>query len=78
MVCPLEDGRGRQMRSLSLAGPGVLVLLLTGCVPMAARPGGPRDGQLAVKIEGADAAGRPMNLSDQRGKVVLLSFWHGG
>jgi hypothetical protein len=63
------------MRSLRLAG---FLVLLAGCLPMAARPGGSRIGQPAANIEGVDGHGRPLALSDQRGKVVLLSFWHGG
>ncbi|GEM_PF-827201 len=32
-------------------------------------------GRLAPEIEGTDLEGRPMKLSDFRGKVVLLDFW---
>jgi thiol-disulfide isomerase/thioredoxin len=32
-------------------------------------------GQVAPDIVGEDTKGRPMKLSDYRGKVVLLSFW---
>src|SRR5262249_18802271 len=32
-------------------------------------------GKLAPEIEGQDLEGRPLKLSDHRGKVVLLSFW---
>ncbi len=35
-------------------------------------------GKPAPEIEGEDLDGRPMKLSDFRGKVVLLSFWHTG
>jgi peroxiredoxin len=33
-------------------------------------------GKPAPEIEGADLDGRPMKLSDYRGKVVLVVFWH--
>lgn len=33
-------------------------------------------GKQAPDIEGADQDGKPFNLSDYRGKVVLLDFWH--
>jgi hypothetical protein len=32
-------------------------------------------GQVAPDIEGSDQEGRPLKLSDYRGKVVLLYFW---
>jgi RNA polymerase sigma-70 factor (ECF subfamily) len=32
-------------------------------------------GKMAPEIEGVDLEGRPMKLSEYRGKVVLLSFW---
>ncbi len=32
-------------------------------------------GELAPEIEGVDQDGKPMKLSDHRGKVVLLDFW---
>ena len=33
-------------------------------------------GKKALEIAGEDLDGRPMRLSDYRGKVVVLSFWH--
>jgi thiol-disulfide isomerase/thioredoxin len=33
------------------------------------------EGRLAPDIIGTDSRGRPMRLSDFRGKVVVLSFW---
>jgi hypothetical protein len=63
------------MRSLQrFAGP-VLLGLLLGCVPLTVRKGS-HDGQL-VDIEGTGGDGQAMRLRDYRGKVVLLSFWHG-
>lgn len=32
-------------------------------------------GRLAPEVEGVDLDGRPMKLSEYRGKVVLMSFW---
>ena len=32
-------------------------------------------GKIAPEIEGQDQNGRPLKLSDYRGKVVLLYFW---
>jgi hypothetical protein len=36
---------------------------------------GPVEGSLAPEISGEDVEGRPMRLSEFRGKVVLLDFW---
>ena len=36
---------------------------------------GPAIGSPAPEIEGEDFDGRPLKLSDYRGKVVVLSFW---
>jgi hypothetical protein len=63
------------MRSLQrLAGP-VLLGVLVGCVPLAMR----KDSldEKPVDIEGKRGDGQAMRLHDFRGKVVLLSFWHG-
>jgi hypothetical protein len=35
-----------------------------------------RIGRTAPEIEGVDQEGTPFKLSDYRGKVVLLDFWH--
>jgi hypothetical protein len=35
-------------------------------------------GQAAPEIEGEDLDGRPLKLSEYRGKVVLLDFWSSG
>jgi hypothetical protein len=32
-------------------------------------------GQVAPEISGEDVDGKPMKLSDYRGKVVVLDFW---
>ena len=32
-------------------------------------------GKVAPDIQGEDIAGKPMKLSDYRGKVVMLTFW---
>jgi hypothetical protein len=36
---------------------------------------GPKVGEPAPEIEGEDIDGKPMKLSDYRGKVVVLDFW---
>jgi thiol-disulfide isomerase/thioredoxin len=36
---------------------------------------GPEVDQPARSLEGADADGKPLKLSDYRGKVVVVSFW---
>jgi cytochrome oxidase Cu insertion factor (SCO1/SenC/PrrC family) len=64
---------------------GVLLLLmgaaLTGCLAESTRTTRssshkPSDAnRLGVEITGIDADGEPMQLSDYRGKVVLLDFW---
>jgi cytochrome oxidase Cu insertion factor (SCO1/SenC/PrrC family) len=38
-------------------------------------PGHLAVGQAAPDIIGTDTDGQPLKLSDQRGRVVLLSFW---
>ena len=60
-------------------GPVLFLMLLIGCAPFSKQPGiGPYNGAIAPAIEGTDSLGRVMRLADYRGKVVLLSFWHGG
>jgi cytochrome oxidase Cu insertion factor (SCO1/SenC/PrrC family) len=36
-----------------------------------------QEGYMAPPIEAVDGAGQMMRLRDYKGKVVLLSFWHG-
>lgn len=36
---------------------------------------GLRQGYFAPDIEGSDLEGKPIKLSDYRGKVVVLEFW---
>ena len=36
---------------------------------------GLRQGYIAPDVEGSDLEGKPMKLSDFRGKVVVLEFW---
>ena len=61
-----------------------IVLLLVVCALDAAnaatkksRAGGdgPEIGQAAPEITGKDLEGKPMKLSEFRGKVVVLDFW---
>ena len=61
-----------------VTGPVFLLLILVGCAPVSKQMAiGPWNGKLAPPIEGEDSHGQPMRLADYRGKVVLLSFWHG-
>jgi hypothetical protein len=55
----------------------VLAGLLAGCLPLAFRGQGPREGAAAPTTRGIDAAGRSLDLGDYRGQVVLLNFWSG-
>jgi len=49
--------------------------LLAGCVRLAI-PGLAADtGKPAPETRGVDADGQPFQLSDYRGRVVLLDFW---
>ena len=60
-------------------GPVLLLLLMLGCAPFGKQPVvGPWTGGQAPAIEGTDSQARVVRLADYRGKVVLLSFWHGG
>ena len=49
----------------------VLALALSGC----GKSSVPAVGQVAPEIEGEDIDGKPLKLSDYRGKVVVLNFW---
>jgi cytochrome oxidase Cu insertion factor (SCO1/SenC/PrrC family) len=61
----------------------MIILAQTACdsssgVPKSAFTAtGLRQGYLAPDIEGSDLEGKPMKLSDFRGKVVVLEFWAG-
>jgi thiol-disulfide isomerase/thioredoxin len=50
------------------------LLVVAGCQEET-RPGKPVVSQAAPEIEGEDQDGKPMKLSDYRGKVVLIDFW---
>ena len=65
------------MKIGSRAGLAVLLLGLAGCSESETHtpPMGLARGQLAPNIVGQDADGRPLKLSDFRGKVVVLDFW---
>jgi hypothetical protein len=58
----------------------VLVVVLGGVVAGCLRPpeklGGADAAPQARAVEGMDADGATLRLSDYRGKVVLLHFWH--
>src|SRR5262245_27441078 len=54
-----------------------LALGIGGCNPAnhSAAVVGTEVGNTAPDIDSVDADGKPLKLSDQRGKVVLLDFW---
>ena len=60
-----------------------LALLLLGCYAAGptttahrfSDPAGPQVGKPAPAVEGVDADGQTVKLSDFRGKVVLIDFW---
>jgi peroxiredoxin len=54
-----------------LAGVGLLYVLWSDKLP----PEGMRPGNTCPEIAGLDVDGKPIKLSDYRGKVVLVSFW---
>ena len=58
-----------------LAG-AVVLALAVGCAALGSRPLNGPAGEPAPFTEGVDASGRPLRLDDQRGRVVLLNFWH--
>jgi peroxiredoxin/outer membrane lipoprotein-sorting protein len=47
----------------------------TGSRQTAAKPSGPAIGQIAPDFMVEDASGKPVRLSDYKGKTVLLKFW---
>jgi peroxiredoxin len=55
-----------------VAGGGPMGGGMPGGAPL---PAPPRIGQAAPQIDGKDLDGKPMKLSDFRGKVVVLDFW---
>jgi cytochrome oxidase Cu insertion factor (SCO1/SenC/PrrC family) len=57
---------------------GLMVLAaaaVIGCTSQLGTSPTPRVGSAAPEIKGIDADGTPFQLSDYRGKVVLLDFW---
>jgi len=55
----------------------LLAILVAGCTgPYSASPKlGVYEGDRAPELEGVDVSGKPLKLSDFRGKVVMLDFW---
>ena len=49
--------------------------LLAGCASVLTTGPAPQAGKTGLEIEGIDADGTALKLSDYRGKVVLLDFW---
>ena len=69
------------MRSLPRGATLLLIgVALTGCIANSAKTtrsnsNKPSDAKPAPEIAGIDADGKRFQLSDYRGKVVLLDFW---
>ena len=55
--------------------PALAGLLLLAAAVTASAQRGPGIGKAAPEITGADVDGKPLKLSDYKGKVVLLDFW---
>ena len=57
-----------------------LLVLANGCKNSEAptRRSGTGIGKQAPEVVGTDLEGRPLRLSDYRGKVVLVDFWRAG
>jgi len=53
-----------------------LLALAVGCATLVQKPVSRPAGEQAPPTEGHTSDGRLVRLSDQRGRVVLLSFWH--
>jgi hypothetical protein len=66
------------MGKLIAAGAAASLVALAGCLPgyMSNKHAG-HVGYYAPPITALDAEGQTMRLKDYKGKVVLLSFWHG-
>jgi hypothetical protein len=80
-VSPFEDRM--RMHTLKRTGVLVLCLLATSCGAFSSSeavvsrlPGTIPPGGKAPEIDGIDSSGTPLRLSEQRGKVVMLTFWH--
>lgn len=59
---------------------GLACLLLgaaIGCATLANKPVAAPAADQALPTEGMASDGKVVRLADQRGRVVLLSFWHG-
>lgn len=63
----------RTLSRLSVLAAVACLIALPGCDPPP--PEGKQVGNLAPEIVGEDVDGKPLRLSDHRGKVVLLNFW---
>ena len=59
-------------KRLSWLGLLILALINSGCNNI---PPGVTIGKQAPETSGADPTGKPIKLSDYKGKVVLLDFW---
>jgi peroxiredoxin len=66
-----NDSRRPQLRAPLVLAAGLF--LLAGCEPPALE--GRRVGNKCPEIYGDDPDGKPVRLSEHRGKVVLVSFW---
>jgi cytochrome oxidase Cu insertion factor (SCO1/SenC/PrrC family) len=71
-------GKGDGMGKSSAVVAAALVVALAGCLPgyMSNKHAG-QEGYYAPPITAVDGDGQTMRLKEHKGKVVLLSFWHG-
>lgn len=60
-----------------LVGLCLAAAVVVGCHQLLNGPG-PNTGSEAPPIEGTDLSGKPLTLSEFRGKVVMLEFWQVG
>lgn len=54
---------------------GLLAAMLMACVALPAQAAGPKPGEPAPTLLGKDRKGKPVDLAEHRGKVVVLTFW---
>ncbi len=69
---PVDEQARRKQAQKMLAGLRLSVDLNGTAIPDV------EVGERMLETTGNDVNGKPINLSDYRGRVILLSFWGGG